>query len=120
MILHIDDSMTIAEIQEKFEKSFPALKIEFYKKPHHFKESSPAEQLIDPNTVIASIHKTHDPGNLIIFSTDSAGHIENEFKKLFGLNVQIFQKVNGAWIQTNNTDNNSLKNLSDLSSGLIH
>lgn len=116
MILHIDDSMAVADVQDKFTECFPTLKIEFYSQPHHYKESSPKEQLIAPQTLLSSIRKNHSPENLTISSLESVAQIEYKFRKQFGLNVQVFRQQANSWIQTSHTDKNTLKELSELSS----
>lgn len=115
MILHIDESMTLGDIQDKFSRCFPNLKIEFYQKPHGFKETSSPEQVINPNVALARIRKKHSPGNLTILSSDKVGKVESMFKKLFDLNIQVFRKEHNSWIQTSFTDKYSLKELSNLS-----
>lgn len=115
MILHIDDSMTVSDVQDKFSRCFPNLKIEFYAKQHHFKEGSSDVQRLDSSIALSIIRKNHTPENLAIISSDRAGDIERKFMKVFGLNIQVFRKENGSWKQTGNSDTCTLKELSDLS-----
>lgn len=105
MILEIDDSKTISDLQEKFNLCYPNLKIEFYKKRHHWEDLSPENEKWDPGTLIGSIRKEHEPGFLEIKSWNKVGEIEKSFFEKFGLNVQIFFKSGKKWIQTGKSDN---------------
>jgi len=116
MILHIDDNITIAELQEKFNECFPHLKIEFYSHPHHWKEASFPNEIIDPSKKLGEIRKNHEHGVFEIKSWDQTGRVEQEFKKIYGLNVQIFRTENGKWHQTVSSDKLTLKQQQQLNS----
>ena len=115
MILTINDNLAIEDLQERFSLCFPHLKIEFYKKPHHWKAASSEKDRIDPQTRIGDIRKKHNQGELEIKSFDLAGKVENEFRDRFGLYVQIYRNENGDWIQTTSTDSCSLKDQGSFS-----
>lgn len=108
MILTIHDNLTIEDLQERFSLCFPHLKIEFYKKPHHWKAASSEKDRIDPKIRVGDIRKKHNQGQLEIKSFDLAGKVENEFRDRFGLYVQIYRNENGDWVQTTSTDTCSL------------
>jgi len=114
MILLITDNITIADLQEKFTECFPKLKIEFYSHPHHWKESSVRGELIDSKKRIGEIRKEHKHGVLEIKSWYQTGRVEQDFKKLFGLNAQIFRKENGKWRQTIASDDLTLQEQQQL------
>jgi hypothetical protein len=104
MILSIDDNITIADLQEKFNECFPHLKIEFYLHPHHLKESSFPNEVIDPSKKIGEVRKKHEHGFLEIKSWYQTGKVEQDFKKLYGLNIQIFRNEKGKWHHTISSD----------------
>lgn len=114
MLLKIHDHEKIDEIQDKFNECFPYLKIEFYNKPHNWHEASGTEHLIPPGSYIEDIRKSHESGILSIKSWDKTGYVEQEFKRMFGLNVQIFRLHKDRWIQTSDSDELTLKEQSDL------
>jgi hypothetical protein len=116
MLLTIDDSKTIGDIQEQFSLCFPSLKIEFYDIPHKWKESSSNEHLIDAATLIKDIRKTHQPGVLEIKSWFKTGDVEQIFGKRFGLNVQIFRLQEGKWKQSTKSDQFTLAMQSKIAS----
>lgn len=114
MLIRIYDHEKIDEVQDKFNECFPYLKLEFYNQPHKLHEASPEEHLIQPGTYIEDIRKTHESGVISIKSWDKTGHVEQEFKRMFGLNVQVFRLHKDKWIQTSDSDELTLKELSDL------
>ena len=115
MLLSIHDNLLLEDIQDHFSKSFPSLKIEFYRHPHNWKKGSMPQDQIDGAMKVGDIRKKHDPGVLEIKSTDTTGHVESMFKDQFGLNVQIFRKGKNCWIQSITTDNYSLHQQSEFS-----
>lgn len=114
MILFIEDYKTIEDIQDKFSLFFPFLKIEFYKHPHHWYESSEAKECLPPYMLIGDIRKHHQHGELEIFSWFKTGDIEQEFHKKFNLNVQVFRQHGNYWVQTSGTDKLTLKEQNEL------
>ncbi len=109
MLLPIADERQILELQERFSKSFPWLKIEFYSHSHHWKEGSLESEVIDLEKMIGEIRLNHERGILEIKSWYQTGRVEQDFKHLFGLNVQIFKLEKGKWKQTVSSDKLTLE-----------
>ena len=108
MLLHIDDNTLVTDVQDDFSDSFPLLKIEFYDEAHHYKEKSTQAHRIVADKTIGAIRKIHDPGNLEVMSWYTTSRLERDFKEKFGLNVQVFRKENGRWVQSTRTDSYTL------------
>lgn len=106
MLIHIDDTTIVADIQERFSDSFPRLKIEFYDESLQDKQT-PLPR-ISSEEQIGFIRRLHNVGELEILSWYSTGRVERDFKEKFGLNVQVFRRENGAWIQSRATDSATL------------
>ena len=104
MTLEIDDTKTIAEIQDKFTMCYPLLKLDFCAKKHGWQEICPESWIIHENTPLGSIRKNHNPGTIELKSWDKVGEVEKEFYNRFGLNVQICYKSGNRWIQTGKSD----------------
>lgn len=115
MILQIHDGLIVEDIQDQFSKCFPHLKLELYSTAHHWKKGSAQENVISPKVSIGDIRKKQSAGTLEIKSSDKVGDVETKFKKIFGLNVQIFRKENDCWIQTTTTDVFTIGRQADLS-----
>ena len=111
MILQIDDTKTINDVQERFSLCFPLLKIEFCRKKHGWEDICPESQFISSYKTIASVRKIHNPGTFEIKSWFKVGEVEKEFYRKFGLYVQICYKCGRKWIQTGKSDNISLDSL---------
>jgi hypothetical protein len=115
MLLKIFDRLKIDEVQDKFNECFPYLKLEFYSRPHKWQEASHNDYLIQPGTFIEDIRKTHDSGLINIKSWDQTGKVEQDFHRVYGLNVQIFRRDRNKWIQTSDSDGLTLREQSELS-----
>jgi len=120
MIIEIDDSKTIDDIQEKFNDFFPFLKMEFYKHPHRWSEGSVTEETFPGNTSIGEIRKNHVHGDMKIYSWQKTGSVEQEFRNRFGINVQIFRLHGNTWVQTAGTDDLSLHEQNETGMNASH
>ena len=111
MIIEIDDTKKVSDIQDKFSLSFPSLKLEFCPKKHGWEDICPESQFLDSDLKIASIRKIHSPGTIELKSWYKVGEVEKEFYRKFGLNVQICYRCGSRWIQTGKSDNITLDSL---------
>jgi len=109
MILSINDNKFIIDLQERFAKCFPNLKIEFYTRPCNPPKSTVFNQLLPEHLRLGDVRKNHEPGMLDIKSYQKTGDVEMAFKKMFGLNVQILRNENGHWVKTTHTKSLTLQ-----------
>lgn len=114
MIIEINDTKTIAEIRNEFSEYYPYLCIEFYDIPHGVQEITSYKHQYPHDKTIGQIRKKHNPGMLEIYSRHKTGMIEQEFQKLYGLNVQILRRQGNAWIQTAGTDELTLEEQNEI------
>lgn len=119
MLLEIDDTKRLEDLQDKFNLCFPRLKLEFYSERHRWQELSPPSEFLPARSIVGEVRKIHDPGVLSIHSRDRVGEVEKRFREDFGLNVQIFFNSNGKWIQTGTTDSMTLAELQNRQEGRI-
>ena len=105
MYLHINDSMTVEDVQERFNECFPFLKIAFYAKAHKEFQTCKKQDLYPGVNFIGDIRKKHYNNALEIKSWYKTSRVEKDLKEKYGLNAQIFRwdKTNG-WIQTSLSD----------------
>lgn len=108
MLFHINKNKTIGEVQEKFNDCFPYLKIEFYKKGHN-------NSTISPQCRISELSDKCMTGVLEIKSWFTVKEVEQQFRKFFDLNVQVFRNENNTWIPTTKTDTYTLREQSEFS-----
>jgi len=109
MIIEINDSKTIGELTKEFSECFPFLKIEFFHEPHDWQEASYVNDMLPHNKKIAELRVTRQPAVMYIHSFQKTGTVEQEFKKILGLNVQVFRREGNAWVQTTDTDELTLE-----------
>lgn len=108
MLLEVDDSKKIGDLQERFSLCFPSLKLEFCRKKHGWEDTCEEPEFFGSEVPVMKIRKKHDPGILEIKSWNKVGEVEKDFYRKFGLSVQIFYKCRDMWIQTGKADNVTL------------
>ncbi len=113
--MKIANNRTLKDLQNDFQKAFPYLKIEFYKSSHHYGEETPKEQVLDPASTIGTVRTMDNYGILNLDENQQTSEFEKLLSKLYGLNVQVFRKSYGKWLQTWATDNWTLKEQNDRS-----
>jgi hypothetical protein len=82
MFLQINDSMSLEEVQDRFNECFPFLKIAFYSKGHKKFQASDKKYLYEGNCRIGDIRKNHYSGALEIKSWHSTAKVEMELSVL--------------------------------------
>ena len=115
MLLHISDSKTVEDLQDHFNKCFPYLKIEFYKETDIRVNACDKSNLVSPQTFIGKIRSNPCSGTMDIKSWDKTSKVKNDFKNIFGLNIQIFRLQNGEWLPTTYSNELTLRQQHDLS-----
>lgn len=109
MKLQIIRTRPIGELQQEFSKEFPFLKIEFlrFSQPSGGKYRSPSNL---PSTLrVGYCQGKIAEGDMIITGDTKVSDLENNFRKDFYLNVQVFRKSGSIWLQTTMTDKWTLK-----------
>ena len=89
MKISITDSLTIKEIQDKFSKKYPYLKVEFFSKSHRIHAGSRKEFMISSDTNIQDCRTQHLIGSMDIFPKTTVAELEKEFQDKFGLFIQV-------------------------------
>ncbi|MEM8907192.1 MAG: hypothetical protein AAGD05_05035, partial [Bacteroidota bacterium] len=100
----IIEEKTIAEIQQEFNNKFSNLKIEFYRTPHQKGEGSLSQEKWPSHLTIGEIRSVPYSGDLSINGHLKVATLEQNFYKQYGLNIQVFRRSGGTWLQTTSTD----------------
>jgi len=100
----ITENKTIGEIKKEFNTKFPALKLEFYSKPHKEGEGSRFKDTLDENALLSQVRTVHNEGDISIRSNQKVSTLEQNFLKTYGLSVQVFYQSGNVWFQTTATD----------------
>ena len=114
MQLIINGERLISEVQGEFTKTFPYLRIEFFRNGVVRQHRYPAHLKITGNYKLkdAWVWKK-DNGSLELRDSMSVLELENAFMDNFGLSVQVFRKSGNIWLETTMTDDWTLKQQSD-------
>ena len=102
-------------IKRTFSRTFPYLKIEFFKSPHDTGEASSAKSMIKVNKSLVEINPLLKDGIIDVQENDTVASVERRFQD-FGLPVQIFRKQNNVWLETTATDQLTLAEQNDKGS----
>jgi hypothetical protein len=107
MLLAISKEKTIKDIQLDFNRQFPFLKLEFYKRDTPGRQLPGKKHL--PHTITLQQAGLKDAGGLDVSSTMTVADLENLFSAQFGLDVQVLRKSGIVWLETTVTDQWSLE-----------
>jgi hypothetical protein len=107
MKITLRSERTVKDVKEEFNRVYPFLKIEFYKKNHPHENSLLEE--IDAATELIDVTGVMREGTIDINPTDTVKEVEYKFEHGYGLPVHIFRKQNGVWLATTVTDDLTLQ-----------
>ena len=115
MFLHIVESMTVEEVQDRFNECFPFLTIEFFSVPHKPFQSTDNRYRYSPTEMICDIRTNHAKGAMEIKSWFTVARVEKELWERYGLHAQIYRlSPSGEAVQTTASDNFTLYEQSQL------
>lgn len=102
--MKISSEMRLRELQNEFNAHFPHLRIEFYGPAH--KEGKPSGEAgkLDPELTVQQVRGVPLYGYMPLNGYQKVGAFEQLFARTFGLNVQVFRRSYGKWLQTWATD----------------
>ena len=104
LLVEISDKKTLKELQQEFNQQFPFLQLEFFAKPHKDGKASFEKDILKNDLLVEQVRDVHKNGHITIDGNMKVGAFEQMIHQLFGLNVQVFRKSYGKWLQTWATD----------------
>ena len=104
MKIVINDRRKISAIQNDFNEMFPYLRIEFFSKPHEVGGQSPKKLMKHPSMTLGECRTIHKSGVISITPRMTVYNLEQNFRDVYGLAVQVFRKSGKAWLETTVTD----------------
>src|SRR5688572_13250898 len=107
MLLAISKEKTIQDLQLDFNRQFPFLKLEFYKRDATGKVSRGKKNLPYFFTLQQAGLKSN--GSLDVRHDMTVASLEGMFSSQFGLDVQVLRKSGIVWLETTVTDQWSLE-----------
>jgi hypothetical protein len=105
MKIAINDERKIYAIQKEFSLQFPFLKIEFFAKPHKVGGESSKKIMNASSKTLGECRTIHDKGTITIIPQMTVADLEQNFRDVYGLSVQVFRKSGKVWLETTVTDN---------------
>ena len=107
MELEINNVSVIREIQNRFNKAYPNLWIDFY---YHRNLSHSKAEKINPETAIKDICALNGTRDINIDGEKSVAELEADFKELLDLEIKVLRKTRNVWVSTPYTRNWTLQN----------
>ncbi|HET7115403.1 MAG TPA: hypothetical protein VFI29_02875 [Hanamia sp.] len=109
MKLQIEAGTKIKELQKKISKTYPYLKVEFYKQPYSEMKVSEKKDRMLPDEIISEQSDSFEAEKFDINRNRTVGAVEKEFYEKFGIAMQVSRRSGNIWIETSKTDNRTLK-----------
>ena len=103
MNIILKDNKHISAIQEEFHAAFPFLKIEFFARSHKPGKASAKSLMKSGDKTLGECRLLHE-GQLSITPSMTVTDLEQQFREMYGLNVQVFRKSGQVWLETSVTD----------------
>ena len=114
LVIDINDTTTIREIEALFSGEYPFLNIIFIHQVHEGDEESVKQKAISVDTAIGEIKKTHVSSFIEIEPWNTIVDVEKEFRQRFGLLVEILRKSDSHWILPAGADHLTLREQNEL------
>jgi hypothetical protein len=103
MEIIINDQRKIFAVQKEFSDMFPYLKLEFYSKSNKGVGAPSAKLMKHISKTIGESRTIHSSGHIKIQPHMTVDELEQSFRDVFGLSVQVFRKFADKWLETAET-----------------
>src|SRR5690349_2222345 len=104
MKILINDRRKIFSIQKDFNHMFPYLRLEFFAKPYEPGGAASKKKIRHSSKTLGECLTIHNSGTLTITPNMTVSDLEENFRNVYGLSVQIFRRSGKAWLETTITD----------------
>jgi hypothetical protein len=113
MTIQITDELIIGDIQKEFTKTFPFLKLVFFRPTWNplLIRLQPQLPATEP---LRSFPKVIEPKAFHITSKDKVADVEQIFRDLYAIEVQVMRRSGNSWLLTKETDNYTLEQQNSL------
>jgi hypothetical protein len=118
MKITITDRRKIFAIQKEFSALFPFLKLEFFAKSSKPGGGASTKLVKEPSKTLGDCRTIHNTGELTITPNMTVKSLEQNFRDIYGLTVQVLRKSGKAWLETTVTDGWSLKEQNEQGAAL--
>lgn len=114
MKIYLSPEQKVRNIKKIFQRSFPYLKLEFFRKKHRPGEISVRKEIVPDSAMLIEVCGVMREGEIEIRPGQTISDIEQLFQEHFNLPVQIFRKTKFSWLQTANSDQYTLEKLNRM------
>lgn len=108
MDMQISDDRKIEEIQEEFSSIFPYLRLRFFAKPNRLNGPS-SDKLVKYSKTLGECRTIHKQGKVTITPFMKVSELEEVFRDIYGLEVQLLRRSGKAWLETSLTESWTLE-----------
>jgi hypothetical protein len=113
--LEIGPDVLISDLNNDFSGLYPFLKLEFFKNSDDSATLMSAKNMLTQDLTLFGAGLTNSrSGEISVNPERKVAEIEDEFRSLYGLNVQVFRKSGSVWLETTGTDNLTLREQNNL------
>ena len=108
MSINVHKESLVKDVQQQFSILYPFLKIEFLKKNLTERRTVKGMYAM-PDEMFHTLCSVKNSGTIPANEGLTVAEMEQGFKKLFGVNMQVYRKSGNVWIETTLTDKWTLK-----------
>lgn len=96
-MLTIHNDRKVFAIREEFSRAFPYLKLEFHARPHTSNGAASPNYIRNSNAEIRDCRTHPNNGDMTISDQMTVGEVQDYFRNVFGLEVEVFCRSGAAW-----------------------
>lgn len=111
MQIYISEEAIISDIQDRFHRLYPGLKLAFFRKSGLPGECTDEKDRLSSSMPIEKVRMLHSFGWLDVSHYRTALAVEHDLKCLFGLHGRILHQKGNLWLQTTTTGHLTLEEL---------
>jgi hypothetical protein len=120
MILHINDSRMLRELQLDLSRYYPYLRMEFYPDEKSTHNLSPNGSKIDPYVKTGSVRKHHHAGAINILPGTTIKAFTTQMKNDYNLYVQLLHYTKEGWMPADDITLYSMEELNQQGREIFH
>jgi hypothetical protein len=113
MTIHLHKDRLVSEILQEFNAEYPFLKIELFAQKHGFRQASPGKEKLRHHLALKEVAGDLVEQDIELPHTMSVYQLEQLFRQLLGIHVQVLRKSGNLWLETTITDSWTLKQQND-------
>ena len=106
--MKLSENITVGEVKAQFRRNFPFLKIEFYSPVAAGGTEKGMNRISAPEVPLGLIRLKNINGYIRIDPDLNAAALEYTFQEIFGLNIKVFRRSFGTWVEAGKNETYSL------------